>query len=154
MTSKQVTPGQSDPRTRPDCPSHSEARHWTGVRRKRKMAQEPASWPVFLRLEGCQERVERSGAEAVLSKGAFSFLQPSCPRFTVCSRGGWTGGWAAPVQSHERADWGNCRGRLPPRAGGRGSKGWVAAPRTTWLPVTPWGGGRAASPLPPGWPAF
>ena len=31
--------------------------------------------------------MERSGAEAVLSKGAFSFLQPSCPPVTLCARG-------------------------------------------------------------------
>lgn len=93
--------------------------------------------------------MERFGSEATVNKGEFSFLSHLICVFTLCSLG--LDGRKGRTCAEPRA----CRlwelvGHLP-----RGGtfKGCMAAPRTTWLPVTPWVGRTFSLATALGWPA-
>ena len=117
---------------------------------KKKMAQEPVSWSISPRFESCQEKDGEIWFRGHCQQGRVLLPLTISSVFSLSALSGLDGGRVAPAQNHEHADCGNWQGHLP----GGTFKGCMAAPRTTWLPVTPWVGRTFSLATALGWPAF
>lgn len=96
--------------------------------------------------------MKKVGADAFLNKEVFSFLKRIFSATSLLSLGSEWEGLTCTCTETMSKKIGNYSRTFAKVRGEVGFEGGVAAPRNTWLPVTP-GGECAASWLPRGWPA-
>lgn len=118
---------------------------------KRKMAQEPVSWSISPRFESCQEKDGEIWFRGHCQQGRVFFPLATSSVFSLSALSGLDGRKGRTCVEPRACRLWELAGTL---AQGGTFKGCMAAPRTTWLPVTPWVGRTFSLATALGWPAF